>query len=97
VQILGISTNHPFSQKTFAESLQLPYPLLSDFPDMQVARQYGGLSGNPTLAKHGVAERAFFLIDMQGIVRQRWIIEGGENVVFSSEPLLKAAREVAGQ
>ena len=64
---------------------------------MQVARQYGGLSGNPTLAKHGVAERAFFLIDMQGIVRQRWIIEGGENVVFSSEPLLKAAREVAGQ
>ena len=64
---------------------------------MQVARQYGGLSGNPPLAKHGVAERAFFLIDMQGIVRQRWIIEGGENVVFSSEPLLKAAREVAGQ
>ena len=97
MQILGISTNHPFSQKTFVESLQLPYPLLSDFPDMQVARQYGGLSGNPTLAKHGVAERAFFLIDMQGIVRQRWIIEGGENVVFSSEPLLKAAREVAGQ
>jgi peroxiredoxin len=97
VQILGISTNHPFSQKTFAESLQLPYPLLSDFPDKRVTKQYGGLSGNPTLASHGIAERAFFLIDTQGIIRQRWIVSGGENIVFSSEPLLKAAREIAGK
>jgi len=97
VQILGISTNHPFSQKTLAESFQLPYPLLSDFPDLQVTRLYGGLSGNPTLAKHGIAERAFFLIDMQGIVRQQWLVQGGEDVVFSSEPLLKAVREVAGK
>jgi peroxiredoxin len=97
VEILGISTNHPYSQKTFAESLQLPYPLLSDFPDMQVARQYGGLSRNPMLAKHGIAERAFFLIDTQGIVRQQWLVTGGEDIVFSSEPLLKAAREIAGK
>jgi peroxiredoxin len=62
-----------------------------------VTRQYGGLSGNPTLAKHGVAERAFFLIDLQGIIRHQWLIQGGEDVVFSSEPLLKAAREVAGK
>jgi peroxiredoxin len=94
VEILGISTNHPFSQKTFAESLQLPYPLLSDFPDMQVTRQYGGLSRNATLAKHGIAERAFFLIDTQGIVRQQWLVTGGEEIVFSNEPLLKAVREV---
>ena len=95
VQILGISTNHPFSQKAFAESLQLPYPLLSDFPDLKVTRQYGGLSRNMTLAKHGIAERAFFLIDQQGIVRQRWLVTGGEDIVFSSEPLLEAARDIA--
>jgi peroxiredoxin len=94
IQILGISTNHPFSQKTFAESLQLPYPLLSDFPDLRVTQQYGGLSGNPVLARHGVAERAFFLIDTQGVVRQRWIVKGGEDIVFASEPLLQAAREI---
>jgi peroxiredoxin len=94
VEILGVSTNHPFSQKTFAESLQLPYPLLSDFPDMQVTRQYGGLSRNALLAKHGIAERAFFLIDTQGIVRQQWLVTGGEDIVFSSEPLLQAVREV---
>jgi peroxiredoxin len=97
VQILGISTNHPFSQKTFAESLQLPYPLLSDFPDLKVTRQYGGLSRNATLAKHGIAERAFFLIDQQEMIRQRWLVTGGEDIVFSSEPLLEAARALAGK
>ncbi len=97
VQILGISTNHPFSQKTFAESLQLPYPLLSDFPNLKVTRQYGGLSQNPMLTKLGIAERAFFLIDQQGIVRQRWLVKGGEDIVFSSEDLLKEAREIAGK
>ena len=94
VQVLAISTNHSFSQKMFAESLQLPYPLLSDFPDLRVTRQYGGLSLNATLAQVGIAERAFFLIDKEGIVRQRWLIKGGEEVVFPSEPLLKAVREV---
>jgi peroxiredoxin len=59
VQILGISPNHPFSQKTYAESLQLPYPLLSDFPELRVTRQYGGLSHNATLATRGIAERAY--------------------------------------
>ena len=97
VQILGISTNHPFSQKTFAESLQLPYPLLSDFPEMKVAQQYGGLSRNSTYAKFGIAERAFFLIDKEGIVRQQWLVQGGEDIVFSSEPLLKAAQEISGK
>ena len=94
VQILGISRDNPFSQKLFADSLQLPYPLLSDFPDLRVTRQYGGLSLNATLAQVGIAERAFFLIDKEGIVRQRWLIKGGEEVVFPSEPLLKAVREV---
>jgi thioredoxin-dependent peroxiredoxin len=78
VQLLGISTNHPFSQKTLAESLQLPYPLLSDFPDLRVTWQYGGLSLNNTLAQFGIAERAFFLIDKEGVVRQRWLINGGK-------------------
>jgi peroxiredoxin len=94
VQILGISASHPFSQKTFAESLDLPYPLLSDFPDLKVTQQYAGLSRNPTLAKLGIPERAFFLIDRQGILRQWWLVKGGEDIVFPSTPLLKAIREV---
>ena len=97
VEVLAISTNHPFSQRTLAESLQLPYPLLSDFPDLQVTRQYGGLSRNPTLVKHGIAERAFFLIDAEGTVRQKWILTGGEDIVFPSEPILRAAHEISGK
>jgi peroxiredoxin len=62
-----------------------------------VPRQYGGLSLNATLAQHAIAERAFFLIDKEGIVRQRWLIKGGEEVVFPSEPLLKAVQEIAGK
>ena len=95
VQILAISTNHPFSQKTFAKSLQLPFPLLSDFPEMKVTKLYGGLSLNATYARFGIAERAFFLIDKEGVVRQRWLIKGGEDVIFPTEPLLKAVQELA--
>ncbi len=75
----------------------MPYPLLSDFPDLKVTQQYAGLSRNPTLVKLGIPERAFFLIDKQGIIRQWWLVKGGEDIVFSSEPLLKAAREIAGK
>jgi putative ABC transport system substrate-binding protein len=83
----------------FAEDLcrvtPTPIPPPQRLSGYAVTRQYGGLSGNRTLATHGVAERAFFLIDMQGIVRWQWIVTGGKEVVFSSEPLLKAVREVA--
>ena len=32
VQVLGIAAEHSFSQIPFADSLHLPYPLLSDYP-----------------------------------------------------------------
>ena len=83
MQILGISASNPFSQKTFADSLKLPYPLLSDFPDRQVIRSYG------------VNRRAFFLVDQQGVVRGRWWGESFD--VFPTEDLLKAAQTMAQQ
>lgn len=87
MQILGISTNYPFSQKAFADSLQLPFPLLSDFPKFEVTRRYGGL--NPA-RENLIARRAFFLIDRQGIVRGKWIPPPED--LFPSEPILKALR-----
>ena len=98
VQILGISENNPFSQKTFADSLQLPYPLLSD-RTLSVIKAYGLLYGAieakneyPHMVGR-VAKRSFFLIDQQGIVRGRWI--GEDLTVFPSETLLQAVREMA--
>ena len=73
VQILGISANMTFSQQTFAKSLKLPFPLLSDFPDRKVMRSYGVLNEKTQMT----ALRSFFLIDPQGIIRKKWIIENG--------------------
>jgi peroxiredoxin len=68
-----------FSQQTFADSLKLPYPLLSDFPERKVIRSYGVLN-----EKSMNANRSFFLIDPQGVIRQKWIIENpGTTVVYS--------------
>jgi peroxiredoxin len=81
-----------FSQQTFAESLKLPFPLLSDFPDRKVIRSYGVLNER-TMTAH----RAFFLIDPQGIVRKKWIIENGPNTVVYSNALLPDIEEVVGK
>ena len=81
-----------FSQQTFAESLKLPFPLLSDYPDRKVIRSYGVLNER-TMTAH----RSFFLIDPQGIVRKKWIIENGPNTVVYSNTLLREIEEVVGK
>lgn len=78
----------------FADSLKLPYPLLSDFPDLKGIRSYDAFQ---RLGDAGrlFARRAFFLVDHQGIIRRQWLVENKE--VFPSEAILKAAREIAGK
>jgi peroxiredoxin len=88
-QLLGISASNPFSQKTFADSLKLSYPLLSDYPDLEVIRQYGVLK-RVGKAKRPTAMGSYFLIDKQGIVRGVWINPPGE--VFPSKPFLEVAQ-----
>jgi peroxiredoxin len=98
VQILGISTDNVFSQKAFADSLKLPFPLLSDRA-MTATRSYGVVYGHTTgkndypEMKDLISKRAFFLIDASGIVRARWI--GEDLATFPTEVLLKAVREQA--
>jgi peroxiredoxin len=89
IQNLAASANLTFSQQTFAESLKLPYPLLSDFPDRKVMRSYGVLN-----EKSMTANRSFFLIDPQGIVRKKWLIENPMTMVVYSDTLLRDIREV---
>lgn len=91
VQILAISGNTIFSQKMFAASLELPYPLLSDSPDLHVIQRYGVLTYLGAL-RQPVAEGTYILIDKHGVIRGKWIKPRG--VVFPNDPLLKAAQEL---
>lgn len=70
-EILGISAFSPFSQLAFAKTLDLPYPLLSDFPDLKTITTYGveNHMGRVTTAK-----RAYFIVDKSGIVRFKRIL-----------------------
>ena len=72
VQVLGIAAEHPFSQKPFADSLHLPYPLLSDSPALQVIQRYTGRQPHPSAPHRLAARRTLILIDRQGIVRWQW-------------------------
>ena len=81
-----------FSQQTFAESLKLQYPLLSDFPARQVIRSYGVLN-----EKSQNALRSFFLVDPQGVVRRKWLIEKGGTTVVYSDGLLRDIQEIVGK
>jgi peroxiredoxin len=99
VQILGISYNNEFSQKTHAASLGLPYPLLSDIY-LKAIRAYGaGYGSTGAKVEYPGLEgrqggRMFFLVDKEGMIRGKWI--GEDMAVFPSEPILKAAGELSG-
>ena len=73
VQVLGISVDSPYAQRVFADRDGLKFPLLSDFwPHGAAAQAYGIFDD-----KAGVATRASFLIDGEGIVRWRTLSDIG--------------------
>ena len=94
--MLGISANSQFSQKAFADSLHLPHPLLSDYPDLKVSRSYGVLQHYLAEPSRLTAQRAFFLIDQEGIVQGKWLPEI-QAALFPSDPILERVREITGK
>jgi len=94
--VLGISANSLFSQMAFADSLQLPHPLLSDYPDLKVIRSYGVLQHYLAEPSRLTARRAFFLIDQEGIVREKWLLEI-QPALFPSDPNMEKVREITGK
>ncbi|MBI2652360.1 redoxin domain-containing protein [Candidatus Woesearchaeota archaeon] len=63
----AISVDSKHSHKEFAKKLNLNFPLLSDF-NREVCKIYG------TLRKEGFSDRAYFIIDKQGIVRFKYLM-----------------------
>ena len=68
-QVLGISVDDTASHLAFAKKYKLPFTLLAD-ADGAVADRYGALTN---LALIKFAKRQTFLIDPQGVIRQKWL------------------------
>jgi alkyl hydroperoxide reductase subunit AhpC len=66
--------------------------LLSDFPDRKVIRAYGILNERAM-----VANRTLFLIDLQGVLRMKWIIENPATTVVYSDTILRDIEKVIGK
>ena len=89
VQIIAISSDSPFALKTYADSVKIQFPLLSD-QGLQTIRRYEVLAPDNVRAL-----RAFFLIDEQGMLRKQWLLGlAGDDIVFASAPLIAAVQEL---
>jgi peroxiredoxin Q/BCP len=69
-QVLGISTDDLATQKKFADSLKLPFPLLAD-ADGAVAKAYG-------VFEEGYAKRVTFVIGADGKIVK--VLEGKDAI-----------------
>ena len=72
-EILAIAVTATFSQQTFAASLGVDFPLLSDW-ERTVCSDYG-VRYDVWKGHSGVAKRSVFVLDRDGIVRYRWVTD----------------------
>jgi mycoredoxin-dependent peroxiredoxin len=74
VRVLGVSVDHVFAQKAWANQEGYQFPLLSDFwPHGEVAKAYGVFD-----ADRGMAVRGTFLVDRAGVLRFAEVNAPGE-------------------
>lgn len=76
-QVLGISTDTFFALKAWADQQRFNFPLLSDY-NKDVIAQYGVVNPDMIGLKN-IAKRAVFVIDPQGVVRHREVLEDARN------------------
>ena len=72
-QVLGVSVDSPFAQEAWADQNGISFPLLSDF-NKEVSAAYGA-QYQDLLGFRGVAKRAAFVVDREGIVRYAEVSE----------------------
>jgi peroxiredoxin len=72
-QVFGISVDTFFTLKAFQTGQKLTFPLLSDF-NKQTIRDYG-VFNEDMIGLKGIAKRAVFVIDKDGIVRHAEVLD----------------------
>jgi glutaredoxin-dependent peroxiredoxin len=76
-QVYGISVDTFFALKAFHDQQHLTFPLLSDF-NKQVIKDYGVFNADMVGLK-GIAKRAVFVLDKDGVVRYREVLDDARN------------------
>ena len=76
-QVFGISVDTFFTLKAFQTDQKLTFPLLSDF-NKQAIRDYG-VFNEDMIGLKGIAKRAVFVIDKDGVVRHREVLDDARN------------------
>jgi peroxiredoxin len=94
-QVLGVSTDVPGAQQAFAEQLGLTYPLLSDF-SRDTVKQYGVMYDDPNSAYFRLAKRAYVVIDQQGIVRHKEVMDDASHLLDAETILNTVKKSVTG-
>jgi peroxiredoxin len=94
-QVLGVSTDVVGALQAFAEQLSLSYPLLSDF-SRETVKAYSMMVDDPNAASFRLAQRAYVVIDPQGIVRYRQIMEDPDHALDAQEIFTTVQKIVAG-
>lgn len=80
VELLGISVDSHFVQRKFAEQEKYDFNLLADFwPHGDVAQAYGVF-----VAEKGIANRATFVIDINGNIAGEIITDPGQARDFAA-------------
>ena len=88
-EVLGISTNAPFSQKAFADFAKIVYPLLSD-RNGKVMQAFGVYDEPRRLAK-----RSYIIIDKEGVIKYYDIRpSNSEKDLLSTDHLLNEVKKV---
>lgn len=70
-RVIGISVDSPFVLNKWKDELKLPFELLSDF-NKKAAQAYSAFH-EKLGPLEGVAKRAAFVIDREGIIQYEWI------------------------
>lgn len=86
INVIGISVDSTWSHKAWAQQLGIDFPILSDF-SKDVSRAYG------LLRPEGFSERAYLLIDEDGVVRWKHVMPKPAEKLNNSE-ILKAVNEI---
>jgi peroxiredoxin len=76
--VLGVSADSPFSQGAFREEHGLEFDLVSDMGGDTI-RAYDLEMDIPDLGLHGIANRAVFVLDDDGVVTYSWAADDPTN------------------